>query len=144
MDASRPRPLAWAHLLLPLGLMALIFVMSSEPSFGETDYFVTRIAAGLLPAWLLPVAPWLDQYLSHVVHIGEYGLLALLWANALHRFPGLHARAALLAWTITVLYGVTDEWHQSFVPGRSATLDDWLKDIVGATLALLIWTRWRR
>ncbi len=33
------------------------------------------------------------------------------------------------------LYGLSDEWHQSFVPGRDASLGDWLADTIGAVLA---------
>ncbi len=35
------------------------------------------------------------------------------------------------------LYGATDEWHQSYIPGREADIADWLADIAGATLALI-------
>jgi VanZ family protein len=132
------------HFVFPVAFMGVIFAMSSEPSFGESHYVSARVALGLLPAWLAPLAPWLDHYLSIIVHIGEYGLLALLWVNALARVPGLGAQAVLLAWLITVAYGVTDELHQSFVPGRSATLSDWLMDITGASLSLLLWSLWRR
>lgn len=35
------------------------------------------------------------------------------------------------------LYGVSDEWHQSFVVGRQADIYDWLADTLGASIALL-------
>ena len=132
------------HLLPPLLLMVLIFAMSSVPAFGEAHFFADRIAGGLLPGWLTPVAPWLDRYLSHVVHVTEYGLLTLLWIRALVRIPTLSRHATLLAWSIAALYGATDEFHQMFVPGRSASLEDWLKDIAGAALAVLLWQYWPR
>ena len=34
------------------------------------------------------------------------------------------------------LYGASDEWHQSFVPGRDADILDWLADTLGASIAL--------
>lgn len=50
----------------------------------------------------------------------------------------------------TVAYGVLDEWHQSFTPGRSCSLGDWLADAIGAplgcaafALALWAWLKWR-
>lgn len=72
-------------------------------------------------------------------HLGIYGLLfALLW----RAFPRAPAAAALLA----VLYGVSDELHQSTVPGRQATVFDVAVDAVGvlATYALIraIRARW--
>jgi VanZ family protein len=43
------------------------------------------------------------------------------------------------------LYGLTDEWHQSFVPGRSAAVADALADMVGAIVGsaawLMLWAR---
>ena len=34
-------------------------------------------------------------------------------------------------------YGVTDEWHQTFVPGRSSTVSDWVADTLGALVSVL-------
>lgn len=60
---------------------------------------------------------------------------------------GLHGRVRLprgartrwaTALAITSLYGVFDEWHQSFIPGRDAAFGDWLADTVGAVVALLV------
>ena len=41
-----------------------------------------------------------------------------------------------LAWVITVAYALTDEFHQSFVPGRGARLIDVGIDALGAAIAL--------
>jgi VanZ family protein len=39
---------------------------------------------------------------------------------------------------IALLYGITDEWHQSYVPGRSPDVRDVVADTVGAVLAMLV------
>jgi VanZ family protein len=45
---------------------------------------------------------------------------------------------------IATLFGITDEFHQSFV-GRDATASDWLADTVGATVvAIIMLALWRR
>ncbi|MBE0435524.1 MAG: VanZ family protein, partial [Methylomicrobium sp.] len=36
------------------------------------------------------------------------------------------------------LYGISDEWHQSFVDGRSSDVYDWIADTIGAAIALFI------
>lgn len=36
----------------------------------------------------------------------------------------------------SALYGVSDEVHQIFVPGRTASIDDWIADVVGAILTI--------
>jgi VanZ family protein len=38
---------------------------------------------------------------------------------------------------ITALYGLSDELHQRFVPGRSADVADWLADVAGGLIAVL-------
>jgi len=89
--------------------MAVTFWLSSRQDLDP---------GGGLVGGLIPIA----------AHLGIYGLLfALLW-RALPRAPAL---AALL----TILYGVSDELHQSTVPGRQATLFDVAVDAVGVLLA---------
>jgi len=43
-------------------------------------------------------------------------------------------RTAMLAAALSTLYGVTDEWHQMYVPHRVAEVADGLKDLGGAVL----------
>jgi VanZ family protein len=50
-----------------------------------------------------------------------------------------HACVALL---IAVGYGVSDEFHQSFVPGRSSDVHDVVADAAGAATGLAVWWAW--
>ena len=100
----------WLPALL---LMAVIFAFSSRtsnelPNFGGWDYFVKKSAHGI-----------------------GYGLLALSY---LHALPNRNYK---LAWFLAVLYSLTDEFHQSFVPGRRASLVDvFVFDAIGAVITL--------
>ncbi len=68
-----------------------------------------------------------------LLHAGAYALLAGLVGGALAtRAPAL--RAIALAVLVAAAYGATDEWHQSFVPGRDADPLDWAADASGAIL----------
>jgi VanZ family protein len=84
-----------------------------------------------------PVLPNLDK----LVHACEYGLLAFLFARAV-RATSLNASVPLI-FAITlyfvVFYGITDEFHQSFVPGRSADLQDLMADTLGGAVATIIY-----
>jgi len=97
--------------------MALIFYTSSRPS--------------------LPLFRDTPDYL---LHLGGYFVLGLLAVRAFGR--GLPPRegsgAYLLGPVFALLYAVTDEWHQSFVPGREASWLDLLADGIGASLAAAI------
>jgi len=108
--------------------------------------------------WLLGLISWcaLIYYLSdqsvlplpHIfnmqdklVHAAAYAALAWLFWHAGRRFMPL-ALLALATVLFCSLYGLSDEWHQSFVEGRQADVYDWLADSLGALLLTL--TLWKR
>jgi VanZ family protein len=75
-----------------------------------------------------------------LAHLGLYTVLGglLVWGRWHHLRgrpvpPWLHAALILAG----ALYGASDEWHQSFVPGRDASAADWLADLCGVTLGYL-------
>jgi VanZ family protein len=75
-------------------------------------------------------------------HLSAFGFLAFLVWKAL--FP--HRFAYVGAWIFAVLYAASDEWHQSFRPGRTAQFSDVLIDAAGALIVLLfvrfkLWTK---
>ena len=72
---------------------------------------------------------------GHLAGFAVLGLLALR-AAAGGRWTGVTPRTAAFAWGLSVLYGVIDEWHQSFVPGRMMTSEDLVADAAGAGLAI--------
>lgn len=76
--------------------------------------------------------PW-----DKVVHLLVFGSIGVLVALSFPAFP----TAAILP--IVAAIGATDEFHQTFLPGRQAGFDDWLADLAGGMLALLIVTRLR-
>lgn len=69
-------------------------------------------------------------FLRKFAHFAEYAVLAVLLMNALmFSFPVRQAMTKAL--TIGVSYGVLDELHQLFVPGRTCTVSDMLLDAAG-------------
>ena len=84
--------------------------------------------------------------LSSLAHLGAYAILAaLVWWALGGRSGG--PRAAVLAIVIASIYGISDEYHQSFVPGRNPDVVDWALDTLGAILAVLalaLGARWWR
>ena len=101
----------WPRALAPLALMGLIFYLSAQPSVGPE-----------LPAWTRVVA-----------HFTEYFVLASLWLWALH--PALGQRSVPVAAAVSLLYAISDEYHQGFVEGRDADVLDVLTDAAGIAVA---------
>lgn len=81
--------------------------------------------------------PPLFEFQDKVMHFGAYFLMAAFSWRAL-RHQGLKGnKLALAAWLFCCVYGLSDEWHQSFVPGRTSSGWDWLADSLGAAAAAL-------
>lgn len=75
-----------------------------------------------------------------IAHMGIYGMLGFLLSRAAHQgWNWKWKQTALFAVVISSIYGVTDEWHQSFVPGRSVEAEDWAADTLGAVLAQVVY-----
>jgi VanZ family protein len=71
------------------------------------------------------------------LHAMAYAVLALLLIRALSggRWAGVTGRVALASALLATAYGLTDEVHQAFVPGRSADVRDLVADAAGAIVA---------
>jgi len=76
------------------------------------------------------------EFLSKAVHVVEYAILGWL----IQRARG-DKRAWWQSWLIAVLYAATDEFHQSFTPGRTSRVTDVMIDSVGAAIGSFITAR---
>ena len=85
-----------------------------------------------------------------ILHVGAYAALGLTVFRAFAdaRFERMTPLRALAAVLFCILYGVSDEFHQSFVPGRTPDVKDLVADGVGAAAGagalLLLKAVWRR
>jgi len=111
---GRARLWHWAPVVLQ---MAIIFAASSIPDLG-------------------PLPGGVSDSSGHSIGYALLGAL-LLRALARGRLSGVTWRRAAAAILLASLYGVTDEWHQSFVPGRFPDPFDVVADCLGATLAVM-------
>ena len=113
----------WLRLWPPFLVAGALWHLSSRPQTGGT-----------------PSITWV--FVHNSAHIGAYGLLA---ASTLLAFPERsRRRGGLLAVLLAAIYGIVDEWRQSRVPGRVASVSDLLSDVIGAVLAVcvLAWLLW--
>ena len=114
------------HVALPLLIMAVLYWLSSLPGVPLSGD----------PA-LYAVFYWISPTLQNALHVPAYAALAGAWCWALRAWLHGTTAVAMVAGGISVGYGVLDEWHQSFVPGRYASMTDVLLDALGVGLALL-------
>ncbi len=108
-------------------VMGTIFLLSHQP--GDSSY---------MPSFI----PGFDK----VAHMIVYGVLA---ATILYAFePAINNERTLALFLVTVticiLYGIGDEFHQSFIPGRFASTADLAADTLGAIAACAVWFFWKR
>jgi VanZ family protein len=106
--------------IAPLLLMGVIFYFSAQTSSGEH--------------------PWWEVIFRKLGHVTGYALLTALWWWALR---GITARPLLIAVGIALVYACTDEFHQSFVHGRTGTPVDVGIDAIGMAIAALMIVWWR-
>ncbi|MEX2415415.1 MAG: VanZ family protein [Paenibacillaceae bacterium] len=106
-----------------LGWMMVIFGLSHQTGSDLNSY---------LP-WVQRWLPWLNSF--DVGHFVSYFILACLiwWAMASQRLM-----VSFIVVLICMLYGITDEYHQSFIAGRSPDLIDLRNDTIGALLAMVV------
>lgn len=105
--------------------MAAIFILSAQPD----------LRSGLQPLW--------DLILRKIAHALEYAGLSVLVTIAL-RTSGIRKKPALIfGLVVAALYAASDEFHQTFVPGRHGTPVDWLIDLGGAFIGAWFWSKRR-
>ena len=137
----------WYWAPLAVWLAAIFYFSTDAMSAAHTSRFVEPLIRRLLPD-----ASYETVYAVHVAvrkcgHVAEYALLALLAFRAVRsgRPEPFRPRWAVAALTITALYALVDEYHQTFVSSRTGNLEDAAIDVVGAGAALvaLAWARRR-
>lgn len=122
--ARRPARVRFIILFLKYWLPVLVYV---------TAIFVLSAQPYLKPPIRFPNA---DKF----YHLGEYLLLGWLLARAFRvslRVP-YPVMAAMMALAFGVLVGASDEFFQSFVPGRTCDIFDLLADTAGLVLAQML------
>jgi VanZ family protein len=85
----------------------------------------------------LPSIPFVDK----ILHLAEYSILGFLLARAIkitYQFKDIKKLYSLVI-AIAFIYGLSDEFHQSFVPGRTASFWDVISDAAGGLIGAFIY-----
>jgi VanZ family protein len=120
---------------------ALIFVFSTEIFSGaHTGGIVEALLSQLFPRLPVNEVERIHTLIRKLGHLSEYFVFALLLMRALRAetdYPS-PLQPILLSVLLTVLYAASDEFHQSFVPSRSASVADVMIDAVGGICGALL------
>ena len=119
-------------------MVFISYASSGDFSAGNTSRIV-----GPLVLWLFPNTSPETLLVIHIItrkvaHFAEYALLGFLAARAFRGSPRLQSRWFLVSLVLIMVYALIDEYHQSYVPSRSASIYDSLIDMAGGLAALLI------
>lgn len=144
-----------------LGWMMLIFSFSAqtgEESGGLSakisqpiTKMIVHLSGGMSVAEEAALYLKVDGVVRTGAHFTEYAVLGI-WLTLLLKAVGLLKAIGLcwlwLAWLGGTIFAVTDEWHQSFTPGRVSDPADVLVDslglLLGVSLTALILKKWRK
>ena len=131
---------------LPLLIWLGFISFASSASFSASN---TSLVVGPLLEWLFPNASPETLVILHLIvrklsHFLEYALLGLLAARAFKGSPtaAIRRRWVVIGITLIVVYALLDEYHQSFVPSRTASILDSFVDMAGGLTAILV-VNWR-
>ncbi|MBN1995718.1 MAG: VanZ family protein [Anaerolineae bacterium] len=100
--------------------MAIIFLLSAQPVLLEFQNEAS------------------EKIFNKLAHVLVYAVLAWLWWRALSAKRQTTWPVLFTALALAILYGISDEYHQSFVPGRHARVSDVLFDTSGALAMILL------
>lgn len=127
--------------------MILIFVAST----GELSARNTSLIVRPVLLWLFPDISEARIELAHfwvrkTAHFTEYAIFALLAARAFASSSHKKLRRGFfyLALFLVVIYSLSDEFHQSFVPSRTGSIYDSFIDTAGGLAALIVYAVWHQ
>lgn len=130
-------------------IMFLIFWASNDPASGEKSDFITKFIWQII-TYIFGIKPEYYQEMStsylvrKIAHITEYAILNIsiyfgIYKNAKIKFS---YKNIIIAALLSLLYSISDEIHQSLVPGRVGTYKDVLIDMSGILILSLLIKRW--
>jgi VanZ family protein len=129
---------SWFWWMLVLTWCAIIFYFTESPTFtGEnTQKIIDSSVSGSQGA--ADQVKYLNLLIRKSSHLFAFGFLAFLVWKAMTP----NRWAYIGAWAIATFYGGVDEWHQSYIPGRSASINDVMIDSLGALVVLMLLFLW--
>jgi len=118
----------------------IIFLASTDGlSTDHTSRYFVPLFHWLFPPMSYDTIDFIHHLFRKFAHFVEYFIFFLLLYRGVRAGRrGFHWSWGLVAWAIAAIYSLSDEFHQTFVPSRGASIWDSLLDSVAALVALLV------
>jgi VanZ family protein len=142
-----------ALILMLAAWMSLIYLKSNEPYQAQDirPFLADWIPQSFLDRWLPhtefyysgALLTWKEPYIliefffRKSAHVTEYAILTLLWVSTLYLTVFKKYRLIISAFMV-VIYAASDEWHQSFIAGRTGHPIDVAVDSLGMLIVMLL------
>jgi VanZ family protein len=128
---------------MPLFLwIAVIFVGSTDVMSAEqTSRFIAPFLRWLKPDVTAAMIAQVQFFVRKAAHLGEYAILAMMLWRAARHGTNIKVKMSILfvlVWVACAMFAAADEFHQSFVPTRTAAFGDVLIDMCGAIAGLIV------
>lgn len=125
--------------------MGLIFYLSHQPatysnslSLGITEKIL--VSAKKLVTNLDIELDTFNHLIRKSAHFISYLILGILVLNAISKNKKLNLKWTMISISICMLYAISDELHQAFVPGRGPSVFDVVIDSFGASVGIFIYS----
>src|ERR1700685_1817855 len=131
----------WLRYWWPALIWAMVIAGFSTGAFASdnTRHFIVPILHFFFPHASAETLDFLHHVIRKCGHLTEYFILSMLILRGIRAGEkGMHVRWALVTILIIAGYAALDEYHQSFVPGRTAAVGDVLIDTSGGGAALIV------
>jgi VanZ family protein len=147
-DIAKQQIIFYISVMLVIGWMALIFYLSSQPASQSNELSnrvtevivetIEKVAPEIASNWDLKES---NHFIRKNAHFFSYFVLGVLVMNALYQ-KGY--RKFVLSLIICILYSISDEIHQTFVPGRGGNIIDVVIDSSGSLIGIGLYLKVRR
>ena len=137
---KRRKIISWSLVLIWMGVIFFFSAQSRSESSALSGGLTEKIIAFIqyFNSHIALQVSALESILRTNAHFIVYSILGSLILNALHLGKTTpYISQSIVAWTISILFAISDEIHQHFVPGRSAQVIDVLVDSAGALAGIL-------
>jgi VanZ family protein len=112
---------------IPLSYMAVVFLLSAIPDTGDPENLLGFVS----------------PQIQSILHIPAYGFLAPLWVLTLRTYGVSESGSIRRAIILSSTFGGLTELYQTRVPGRTASVYDFLLDVAGVLLLTWLYCRIR-